>query len=419
MFGKKYHLEMEIAILRKCDHKLKEQVKSFDEHVSIHDNAFNSMLKDLKKEVAFLLKYYSKEPERYAVQIAILVKIESAIQNVIYSKEQLISLSGWMTDLIDNIQILLDQSTAENVSTRRSFLKKVAKSGAFVAAGGVSLLAISKYIIDTAKDLPVKENDGLAILISTPRNIFERFGSNFVDIYIARIELAFGFKPKPENIIFNATTKDLDRTLKDPDVQNISILGHGDWSSWATGRGAECKAWDLFKMFKEIRMRKKGFLLKHTCGNIEKTADMILTDKALKIVQDKMHEINLKLKNKYIISAQEPDIRFGQGFIINNQIGGKIDSSVFSLPVDFFTFIETTQAIQEIKEFFFTVKLMLEDKKYTQPCLFGYPFFQFDKIAAWSRITSPIDFILDPFAGKKYDFDRSDETMQFYANNLR
>ncbi len=113
------------------------------------------------------------------------------------------------------------------------------------------------------------QDDGLAILISYGTHSWwdealKPVGQHFIPEYVARVETAFG--QKADVVIKGATSQDIYDTLRNDKIQNLVLFGHGTWTSWL----ATDKNVPSFFLSYKIRERRRGYLVRHTCG-IEKT----------------------------------------------------------------------------------------------------------------------------------------------------
>lgn len=172
---------------------------------------------------------------------------------------------------------------------RRHFLgmaTKVACYGALgvigiTGAAGVMTRGFGSLLAQEAKRLPRRYRDALAIFVA-PSSLIERaIGEHFSDVYINRVQLAFGFRAKHVQIGFRKD--DFLRAIGDDSIQHIAILSHGDNTVVAISGSESITNYDLLAdgmegdriNLEKIRFhQKRGYLLKHTCG--ERRMDKVL-----------------------------------------------------------------------------------------------------------------------------------------------
>ena len=65
-------------------------------------------------------------------------------------------------------------------------------------------------------------------------------------------------------IILDATKADLDNALNNPEIQHITVNGHGNWSEWIDSDGERVNN-DNICVFDEEGLETKSFI-RHTCG---------------------------------------------------------------------------------------------------------------------------------------------------------
>ena len=139
----------------------------------------------------------------------------------------------------------------------------------------MNALAIPLHL--SARKLPQRnpKNDGeLAILIGEISPLNKVPGVN--EIYVSRIELAFGFRAK--TVYKSATIDGFKRALLDPVIQNIVVFAHGSSKSLTFVDGSIRSFPDFTRKFKdyvhshigysksEKITHKTGYFIKHSCG---------------------------------------------------------------------------------------------------------------------------------------------------------
>ncbi|MBT3814699.1 hypothetical protein HOE37_02335 [Candidatus Woesearchaeota archaeon] len=379
------------------------------------------------------------------------------------------------TKNITEIKALITVAVASYLRVgRRRFLKTIVKGGAVAVVASIGLGHLSLNYMNLlsrlAKNLPVLKENGLAILISYDihPNWYEelafKFKDEFLPAYIARVELAFGQRANVVNgyrtdlekvskdglisgaLKRGATRDDLIKVIKDPLIQNIVVFGHGTWTSWVATGDDNVWANDLIG---ESLPRKKGKLLKHTCGVYRKkwVGKGIKYSKkdwgggvleALKVINGRMKdhfEIHVSFRDAYF-SYRENNGDLGDGEIygfIDFKIKGKgrfdffgfgktlFESKLSSLddvpeisdPLLFnlkeiIQHTDDPRAIEDLKNFLHELRFYLKSNclklDIDKTPLFGTSVYKENRIYGWDRITSPIDFLFDPFGNKQEDY---------------
>lgn len=246
--------------------------------------------------------------------------------------------------------------------TRRKVLNYFTRTATAVTiAGPASLLTYGQYLQEKAGTLPKKECDGLAILISKPINVIELFGIQFIDSYVSRIELALGCKAN--TFCENATSNDFREALENEKIAHIAIMGHGTRYSWQASD--KTVTLEDYADIAAKGIRKKGYLLKHTCGKMP-----------------------LKYYSPWAVTKETEE----EAEYWAKKLDKKTDSIIREIlcprerlfakkPKEYQQFIETAPKIKRE--------------------VLGTPIYPENKIAYWNRITSPIDFMLNPLAHLK------------------
>ena len=336
--------------------------------------------------------------------------------------------------------------------SRREFLKKIGrgtkKSLLTLLIGSSGMTAgIYKSLLDLAKDLPLKKRNGLAVLISYNTTkwwdtLLKPVGKLFIPAYVARIEIAFGQKA---NIVRRgATSENLYEVIKDSNIQNVVIYGHGSWYSWlATDKNV--LSFDLMGIGGSrglARIRKSGLLLRHTCGEGRKLSK----DKIIDLdpqdwikLQDKAKEVNyyvhpkldLRLEKDNFFDKDKPPhfislVLSDVEPIKVSDLGIKGSYSevylkLFEEPKDVpkqgdkslkkvdAALARNYPALRSFYQLLDMIKMVLEKEAYidveTIP-LFGVPIFKREKIKGWDRIASPWDFMIDVFGSNDRSSDQ-------------
>lgn len=114
----------------------------------------------------------------------------------------------------------------------------------------------------------VKERPDAVILVSEPSEWWENFrkpGEWLYEWVTAAALKDIGVKQY--TITFNAKKRDLYRAISDPNIQTIVVSGHGRWDHWSASDGnvEEFNLRDY--MTANNIQKKKGFFIRHTCGN--------------------------------------------------------------------------------------------------------------------------------------------------------
>lgn len=265
----------------------------------------------------------------------------------------------------------MDEDLPEaKLDSRRSFLKKGLLAAYCLGKHSLrGLLVASETLLAAAASLPERTEDGLAILCSEPDRFLDHIGMPFFPLYRARIETAFGYKAK--HVITNATTSDFKRMIGDDSIDSLVILGHGCHVSWsATDKSMQAEDYAHYAL---KGIRKKGMLLKHTCGEIPKPG--AYTPYAL-ASKTEIEEQAKHFEQKYGIAAR-----------ITMDALQKQEHPLAHLPMhnpDYAGWIVSAAEQRIPRE------------------LFGTPLFENERVAHWTRIASPIDFMIDPYARKQH-----------------
>ncbi|MFC1774857.1 hypothetical protein ACFLZN_00905 [Nanoarchaeota archaeon] len=293
--------------------------------------------------------------------------------------------------IVQNIDSLIETLVLQ-MRGRRSFLKGAVVTGAAVTwklskIGSAGLAGAYVYLIRQSNKLP-KSNpmkDGeLAILISEPKNLLDKFGALFVDAYIARIELAFGFRAL---LVFkNATRTNFATCVEDDNIQHMCVLGHGSYSTWWASDGPVRSS----SIHWVSSNTKRGYLLKHTCGIQREESEEYET-----IRRDKRREF---IRETVYLDAE---IYSHNAFIHLGRLKKSLplDDILFDRKQDK-SFKKVGRNLSELPEKFLVKLRDLVDrieKSREQSAKFGFPIFEDKKIAVWERISYPWDFLVNPF----------------------
>ncbi|MBI4919268.1 hypothetical protein HY837_05010 [archaeon] len=109
-----------------------------------------------------------------------------------------------------------------------------------------------------------------AILIAEPSDILGRLAYPFLGIYENAIvdDLRRELNVGTYVIDYSTTKEEFEQVLLDESVQVVVIAGHGTWINWGIG-GKSFYESDLRQFAEDHHVKKKKFLVKHTCGNID------------------------------------------------------------------------------------------------------------------------------------------------------
>jgi len=203
----------------------------------------------------------------------------------------------------------LGRMTAASYVGSKACVKSCGKAllyGTTFTAGAVT--GLTKHLEQMAADLPLYQDNGLAILVSygtldeelvyntatdelhfghepvtiknpltgeyvsypNPREIsllltdteLKEVGKLFLGAYRSRIELAL--QQKTNHFIEGATKQDLYNVLHNPQIQSVVVLGHGYWSGWQ----ASDEFVSTIMLEQNSWEQKRGYFLRHTCGTL-------------------------------------------------------------------------------------------------------------------------------------------------------
>lgn len=321
---------------------------------------------------------------------------------------------------------------------RRSFL---IKSAAVTAKGVIALLISGSGITASlhygltylAKDLP-RKRDGLAILISYNTTWFgdawlKRNADVFIPTYVARVELAFG--QKADIVKKAATSFDLFECLKNDSIQSIVLFGHGANNVWIATDGMVTSYGT--NIYVDTNIRKRGFLVRHTCGEPQKTkpvsvfkikkSDWKKLQMLAKTFSDDVPgcEVNLTLnkitsEGEWLIGNLQTIISSTKGGWIGSwnsstdPKGNRLESLELNLiyvkaeypnhPKGIAALEELIKMLQEV------VKEMSIMIKMDELLPLGLPYFKKENIKGWFRTAAPWDFMIDVFGQKNKKEDK-------------
>lgn len=279
-------LKEKIQNIRDCWIQIESILRSAGEidPALIWSDEAKKFLEFMQSEVKVVRGIYKKNKRKYREQLANAKSLFKHLKKIKSPNNWVPQLEEYISKMQSGLEGIMaenenDKSLNPNAISRRTFLKRASAASFGVAyrgvvTAGVSLLTlkgVEAYLKRAASGLPQNNKDGLAILISKPRDIDELLGSYFIGIYMARMQLAFGFKSK--YVITNATSVDFKKMLYDPSVQNICILGHGTNTTWQASMPDDASmplavSFDSMKTwYLERPSNKSGILIKHTCGN--------------------------------------------------------------------------------------------------------------------------------------------------------
>ena len=145
-----------------------------------------------------IVSYAARTANLIREEEKIIANMPAIITNFQLQQNTILTIRDNMKFLADTI--IHEEEKVSMMMNRRTFFKKSVNIGAKVSlvfmglAGSISLLAA--YLEFEASKLPLRKENALAIIIQDPNNWHEDFGMFFVDIYINRIQLAFGFRAK-------------------------------------------------------------------------------------------------------------------------------------------------------------------------------------------------------------------------------
>lgn len=371
---------------------------------------------------------------------------------------------------IKEVKALIDLSAHSYVKSSRR--KMIAKTSVVTAGGIIAMIAafnpakhmlssewksfwaaISSGLSSLTKRLPLKKKEGLAILISYHAKRFDdkwlRDNAElFIPIYVSRCELAFGQKA---NIVKKAAkAEDFYNLIEDDSIQNIVLFGHGSWDTWvATDEtvgsnvlwGKTMRNVGGVWRTLEFPQRKKGLLVRHTCGGgqeIEKV-QVIRTDR--KEWGDLMQEVdafnkliyperililepygNLRTERKIATSLHlfEEPLHHGKRVKKGPYSGRAYFHMYFScdsnsvldmLSADFRraeflyknNFDEFKKLCGKIRKF---VNKCIQEVPIEEQPLLGIPVWKRKNIKGWGRTTDPWDFITKPFGDSPKKMDK-------------
>ena len=289
----------------------------------------------------------------------------------------------------------MDTNAAEGSSqelSRREFLREVFHKTVYAGIlGGIATIDLAgltyEKLVAKASCLPANENDGLAILVSKPTGSLEGFIEKLFDAYTARIELEFGFRAM--EIIPRATSQDLYDVLSEPRIQNVCVMGHGTYSNW-TASDRVVTIFDLMEFHDAKKIKKLGRFLKHTCSYFDKPVKTTLApkEKFTNELVDRMIEIVHALPQGRLLKSTEfyePIERM----YISTADGAIVPESTLSSNV--------REKVQNLNKY---LREIYQNPDNLKTYVFGVPIFKPENISYWLRVTTPIDFMIDPFAQK-------------------
>ncbi len=320
---------------------------------------------------------------------------------------------------------------------RRAFLNRSIKVTAAAVISAIALKQITKKLLEDitflTTVLPLKKNDGLAILISKDFND-KVLGKITYSAYIARVELAFG--QRANRIINNAVSGDFFDVLKDDSIQNIALSGHGTWSIWVAS-DREVKSEELFRLGNK---KKTGYLMRHTCGGgrgIYSKELILLNDNIEEWVEIKnlIKNINKKLSsvksNGYVVMKivkgenikdfyNEVKIIWNAGIYVQIVLQARNIVYNDNRKIEKLEVRYNGQSEESIKKGLAFVKLSEEFAELLRFCeaysdvyiknyeldyipQFGTPVFIKSKIKGWDRPVSIADTFRKPFGDEKLD----------------
>ncbi len=343
------------------------------------------------------------------------------------------------------------EMTSEQLSRRQFFQKagKITKGAlAVMLAGSTGLTAgIYTALLGLSKDLPLKKEEGLAILISKKTYnlydevIIKRLGRLFEPAYVARVEIAFG--QKANLVKAKATSSDLFAVLENRAIQNIVIFGHGGWWFW--------EATDRAVITQELKERyrpenqKRGLFVRHTCGiwRYAKSGlpELLSSKEESNSLFNEWDEIvNESLNISEELQKKSADSLFLINFFTSpsdsrHSNGGKIDliyhwkekGEFKRQRIEIYNLADLEKAKEKYLLFFDTIYNDDDSQKgirkkitsffqrlapFVQKIttikikelpLFGTPYYPPERINGWDRITTEVDFFIDVFGDKKLD----------------
>jgi len=461
---------------------LEPKLKELFDKEGIKINDIENKITGLNIDIPALEGAFQKIFPILLLNVEDLEKYFEANKEQLFSSEQMQNIKQYIENEQKLIQSLEDVFNrfivvAKNAEikkqevSRRDFLKKMVKGAAYGVAYSAGLASIGALSLDilivvllyNASKLPKKDKNAIAILISEPESSLEKFGKNFVKAYIARVELAFGFRAK--KVFIDATGENLRECFLDGSISNICVLGHGDRHGWLASPSRMPMYLTMEEYLPEIRkgIKKNGFLLKHTCGikeiedeiinpfqeDVEKLREDIEKEFETKfssdfrLIQDLRSDYEKKVRNlalytneSYLLFTMivEPDKLddsekkkinadyrrflsvykkeiYAKGHFPDIIIKGKLYESIGLIR----NYLYGKVSFQEIssqdifKYINPEVVKKLQDysnirNKKVVIGLFGSPIFEPEKIAYWTRITWINDFLVRPFANLKNSF---------------
>jgi hypothetical protein len=336
-----------------------------------------------------------------------------------------------------------------------------------LSAGTLSLKVLTKVLPKFAENLPVDKKNGLAIMISYDitsawyEKLALDFSRDLLPTYVARIELAFGQRANIINgsrtdllniskegqitgaLVKGATREDLIKVIRDPTIQNLVVFGHGSWFSWYDNKG-DCVASN--QLIEERLPKKTGKLLKHTCGVYRKKWDgtgirynpkmwsdliednlLVINGMASRGLIFFVERVNPffsykkdKLKDGDFFGSIKLSIRhsgsfFGLGFssgeiiIQTKKDVPNMDSPKLKESLKLISGTGNNKVLPYLNTLLSSLRSYLNEEnvvklKLDKYPLFGTSIYKENHIHGWDRITSPADFIIDPFGNKQEDY---------------
>ncbi len=331
--------------------------------------------------------------------------------------------------------------------SRRAFLNRFARGSAtafitLLSLGTGGIAGLFSYLELFSRNLEYKK-DGLAILISfelgkLPK-ITKDIGEKFIFAYVQRLEIAFGQKA---NIVKPAATKeDFINALKNDQIQNIVLFGHGSNDCW-NATDQDVLAVEITQRDDLKNIRKKGLLVRHTCGTnkkikvegwyftLEFQKFFSMIEKINALLNKKIHlclTIELTKMDSHLANAVYLEISVSKEFLkriryplepndektlfqdkkeTSTEIIVQVRISHFVPPnVDYLPFSKifhslSEEACRKLKEFFIAFRMYRDShrKQETVPLpILGFPIFKQENIKGWNRTAYPEDFILHVF----------------------
>lgn len=421
--------------------KQKQELKGFLDDIEKEGLIIHQIIKHalVEKEVLKTLKKYSLKAEDVDKKLLkmdteIFEQIETSIKNTsahIFELLEQIEEGKFLGEegardlkvIVESIQTQFEtigvafkelairiSETSKWVITRRKFMKVAVGTTGLFALSTATLKGAGAILTYYASRLPRRDKDALAILISQPKTFLEGIFSNFISIYTARMQLAFGYRAKV--IKLNAKSTDFKKILFDKTIQNVVVFGHGTRLTWFASDKIVSDD-DLH----DWRTRKKGHFLKHTCGEKASGAVYRYVPEEVKTeFENRIIEINKTLKKKGSAFRADPYVPY--------YIYGE-DSRIYKRIKEFRKDLKELEFKRKENPQYFeimivengeTVPLESDDPfddsdvreidavvawiegKIEKVDIFGLPIFKRGKICDWKRIADPIEWIYDPFA---------------------